>query len=818
MHPFRCAAAVASVLLCLQGCSNADSRRTSHLARAHEFLTAGQPLKARLEFQNALQIKPSDVEVMLDLAGVDETLGDANSAGALYQSIIDLDRGNVRARARLGRLYMLTGALDRALELVQPALVQHPDDPDLLAVRGGVRVRTLDLPGALEDAERALRIAPRNENAIALRASLHQQQGQLPQAIALVEGAITQAPDSADLREILTSLYLAASQTDQAARSLRDLIRLKPDAMHYRYRLAQLYLDSKQVDDALGVLQDAVRAQPDSNEPKLEYAEIMARERGPKAAGQLLLGYLANDARNFDLRLALGELQQREGDVDGAIETFRALARAGWDNPQALQARNRIAALLIKRGIADDALRQIATVLRDNPHDNDALLLRADIELARDDPDAAIGDLRAVIHDKPKAVVVWRALANAETQSGNDALAEESLRQALELAPEDTAVRIELANVLTRARRAPEALTLLEQASRLQPRDGRVREVLIRAYLEQSDLDAAQRAADQLTALMPTHGTGPYLAGLTAQAQGRVADAYAALERALALQPDAADTLAALCRLDVSQAQPRRAIDRLQARLRVAPDDPAMRNLLGEMYSVAKQPASAIEQFRLAIKAEPRWWPPYKSLAGLQLAGGDAAAAIHTYESGVTATAAAPDLVISLGSLYEQKGRIEEAIRLYQDLHQRRPRLDAASNNLAMLLVTYRTDPASLGLARDLTSRFIATGNPTLLDTQGWVLFKRGEVQQALPALEQAARDQPKNVVIRYHLGMAQSNLGLNDQARMNLEAALAGDKPFTGSDEARATLARLTPPATPAEVKPATPAGRRRGAATRGA
>ncbi len=114
------AAALAAVLvcLCLQGCSNADSRRESHLARAREHLASGQVLKARVEFSNALQITPDSIPAKLGLAGVDESLGDPSAAGALYQSVIDADRGNVQARVRLGRLYMLTEALDRSLELV----------------------------------------------------------------------------------------------------------------------------------------------------------------------------------------------------------------------------------------------------------------------------------------------------------------------------------------------------------------------------------------------------------------------------------------------------------------------------------------------------------------------------------------------------------------------------------------------------------------------------------------------------------------------------------------------------------------------------
>jgi Flp pilus assembly protein TadD len=74
----------------------------------------------------------------------------------------------------------------------------------------------------------------------------------------------------------------------------------------------------------------------------------------------------------------------------------------------------------------------------------------------------------------------------------------------------------------------------------------------------------------------------------------------------------------------------------------------------------------------------------------------------------------------------------------------------------------------------------------------GWVRFKRGEYQDALTALERAVERAPDSKVIRFHLGMAQLQLGLRDRARTNLELALTGSDSFQGVDEARVALASL--------------------------
>ena len=49
--------------------------------------------------------------------------------------------------------------------------------------------------------------------------------------------------------------------------------------------------------------------------------------------------------------------------------------------------------------------------------------------------------------------------------------------------------------------------------------------------------------------------------------------------------------------------------------------------------------------------------------------------------------------------------------------------------NLAMLLVTYRTDRPSLARAKELTAPFTNSESGSLLDTSGWVRFKLGETQ-----------------------------------------------------------------------------------------
>ena len=440
----------------------------------------------------------------------------------------------------------------------------------------------------------------------------------------------------------------------------------------------------------------------------------------------------------------------------------------------------------------DEARKLIQEVLAENPRDNDALLLRGNLAMQGNDPAAAIGDLRAVLRDQPDAVPVLRALARAHIANHEPALAEEALQRAVALSPADPEVRVEFAQMLAQAGKTEQALPLIEQTVRDNPTHVLAREMLVRMYMGRSDLAAARVAAEDLKTLAPDKAVGFYLAGLIAQAEKRDADARTSFERALQLQPDAADALAALARLHAASGHAELANAAIEQALVRNPNNFAARNLLGELHLANKEYVPAQQEFTKVIAAAPQWPLGWRNLALAQLADNDRAAALATLEKGVPKTNWDFALVADLAALYERNGEFDKAISTYEDMVAKRRGFEAAENNLAMLLVTYRKDQKSLDRARELTDQFANSPNPALLDTHGWVLYRRGQYAEALAALERANQLAPQALVVRFHLGMAQLKSGQSSQARENLQAALQSKSAFAGADEARAALASI--------------------------
>src|ERR1700734_3455099 len=121
---FSCALLAMAFLVA--GCGGVESRKAKHLEKGQTFLAAGNFEKARVEFRNALQIAPTDSEVRYEVGVVDEKLGNIREAAQFYQGAVYTNPDNVRARAGLGKIYLLSGAPEQALTTVKPGFDKHP--------------------------------------------------------------------------------------------------------------------------------------------------------------------------------------------------------------------------------------------------------------------------------------------------------------------------------------------------------------------------------------------------------------------------------------------------------------------------------------------------------------------------------------------------------------------------------------------------------------------------------------------------------------------------------------------------------------------
>jgi len=78
--------------------------------------------------------------------------------------------------------------------------------------------------------------------------------------------------------------------------------------------------------------------------------------------------------------------------------------------------------------------------------------------------------------------------------------------------------------------------------------------------------------------------------------------------------------------------------------------------------------------------------------------------------------------------------------------------------------------------------------DPSVADTLGWVLYRRGLYGAAITELKRSAEKLPNEAAVRYHLGMAYLRNGDKADAKSELTAALKLGS-FDGEDDAKRTL-----------------------------
>jgi Tfp pilus assembly protein PilF len=230
--------------------------------------------------------------------------------------------------------------------------------------------------------------------------------------------------------------------------------------------------------------------------------------------------------------------------------------------------------------------------------------------------------------------------------------------------------------------------------------------------------------------------------------------------QAVKLDPRSRDLFATLVDLCVRQGKIGDAVSACEERIRRDEKDTLAYNVLAQVYVAKKDRQKAEEAFRGALAANPD--------------------DLETH--------------MLLGRFYIAGEENQKAARVYEAALARKPDFWPAANDLAWLLCDRGTTKADLDKALTLAQKAleIRPGEPVLLDTLGWVQYRKGDLERALPNLEQAQAKLPDHPEINYHLGMAYLSAGKREQARESLRKSLAAKGDFPGKEEAGKALAGI--------------------------
>ena len=275
---------------------------------------------------------------------------------------------------------------------------------------------------------------------------------------------------------------------------------------------------------------------------------------------------------------------------------------------------------------------------------------------------------------------------------------------------------------------------------------------------------------------------------------GRYKEAFAAAEALAVDSPD----LASLARLsyayelqgDLEGALA--AMEQAAASPGLAPENTAyVLALVGQLRRLTGDPEGARAAYDEALKLVPDHAPSLAGLGRLAVGRGDLEEAKTRFER-AAGIVPLPEYVIAHGETLEALGDMAGARDQYELATVLITLFQANGVVVDVDLALFEADHGDPTRALELATAGYAS-SPTIraADATAWALHRLGRDEEAATWSAEALRLGSRDPLLRYHAGAIAAALGRTEEARQDLQAALATDPGFspTGAAEARRLL-----------------------------
>jgi tetratricopeptide (TPR) repeat protein len=765
-------------LVFVAACSrNPQERAQRHYEQGAKLLAQNDPVKAAIEFKNALQQNAEHLEALRGLGQIEESNRNWRGLVPILRKIVDLDQNDIETKLKLARLLLLGNALEDTLKLANAALEINPQHVGALALKAAVLVKLNDDSGAIAEAEKALAIEPGNAEALMVVAATKMSKGDNRGALETLQRAPVGEKPNIGVEFFKIQLLERIGDVNQIEALLRNLVDAYPQEMVFRRQLISVYVAQKRLDEAEKELRAIAAADPSSAELGLNVVRFLNSYRSPAAARQELLARIGAGGQVFPYQIALAEFDFTRGNAKESIALLEKLINSTETSQEnVLAAQIKLAELHVAARKIEEAEKIIAEILRKDSRNTTGLRLRAAIRMERGELDPAIADLRQALNDQPRATEIMIPLAIAYERNGAIELADKQYAEAIRVSGFNARLGLSYVSFLQRRGNAARAEDILSELARRWPNNIHVLAALANVKLQHQDWAGAEEIANSIRRLGNTQEIADQIFGEVLGRQQKFDESIevlqAAYSRSAETSPGTAQPMLALVRAFVRANKPEEAASFLRKELTKNPNNAEALVLLGSVQLMQKQTDEATRSFTLAIERQPKNTVGYRALGNLRIQQKNYDDALKVIHSGLKEQPKSVALRMMLAGAFELKKDYDSAIKEYEALLEDQPNSMIVVNNLASLLSDHRSDAASLDRANSLIAILQKSPVPQFKDTVGWVQYRRGEYRAATTLLEQAATELPNAPLVRYHLGMSYLAVGQTDKAQEQLQQA----------------------------------------------
>jgi tetratricopeptide (TPR) repeat protein len=692
--------------------------------------------------------------------------GQYESAIIEYRNAIAVDARFGSARKRLGEAYARTGNAPGALEEYVRAADLLPDDVDVQLDAGSLLLAARRFDEAIMRADAALKVNPSNAQALVLRGGALAGLTSYDDALETIEDAIQLDPNRGRTYTSLGVVEMARGRADQAEKAFQKAVEVSPNDVQTLLSLGNFYWAARRPHDAERAFLAALKLDP-ANRASNRFMASFTFSTGRRDDAEQYLARLADSSKELADTYALTDYYMIMERPQDAIIRLNALPDSG----AVAAVKLRLARAHASAGDMSKATALVDDVLKANKGDADAQLLKGRLLLQQGQGDAALTSVRAAASTNPSSAEAQFTLGRIYAVRGDSDAAQSAFREVLKINPRAVAAQVELARLQTRAGTVEQSLNTAEEATRNNPDHAAARLELLRSLIASKNVARAERELAELKADFPNMASVYVQESALAVLKNNTSAARSALERAEMLDPDSFEVLTGFVTLDLKLNDFASVKARLENHLQ-RENSAQVLLLAGRAYFAMKDWAAGETALRSAISADPSLVDTYHLLGELYIRQNKLDLALSEFQSLAQHQQKPISALTMSGMILEQQGKTDLAKKHYEDVLALDSHAATAANNLAWLLAEQGSDlNRALELARTATAA--APDAPQVLDTLGWVYYKREEPDLAIPFLTRAAELDPTVSWYHYHAGLAYMKTGDTVRGRAALQRAL---------------------------------------------
>ncbi|MFZ0762247.1 MAG: tetratricopeptide repeat protein [Candidatus Sulfotelmatobacter sp.] len=704
------------------GCTrDPNVRKQKYLESGNRYCAKGKYREAFIEYSNAVQIDPRFAEARYQMGKTCLQLKDYNCAYAQLSRAVELAPNNYAAHADLADLLISARNADGSpnQDYLKQARVhldilreKQPDSPDTHLAWANYDAAQGDLESALEetqkgiaadpsrsdayldlallqlraklpdDAEKsfkkAIALAPKAVNPLLALGGFYQSRNRLPDAEQEFKQAIAVDPTDPAPRADYVRLLMAEGRKQDAEAFLKQTKKDFPDNSEGYRMLGDFYFANGDLDKATAEYGSLYDDHPRDVQVKKNYVQLLILKNRLDEATKLNNELLNASPHDADALVYRGQIQMRQGDADGAVDS---LQRAVKDDSNNAVAHYQLGLAFDMQHNETQAESELRLAVSRRPDFTDAQRALATLELRRGDFDDLAQTAQQIISGAPNSPdgYLLRALAEMNRERFSDA--EQDMNKAAEVAPGSPAPYVQMGNLHQLQKQYAEAIKFYQHALDLDAASTDGLQGMMNTYIAQKQLDQAIAAARAQIAKSPNTSGFYDLLGTALFQKKDFSGADAALHKAIALDKNNSDALLKLAQAQAAEGSVSQALATYQQSIKEHPREISFYILAGMMYESQGNWDQAKAMYEQALNLQPENPLASNNLAYLMLQhGGNVDVALAMAE---TARRGAPDLpqaADTLGWAYFQKGVYHSAIDMFQESLRLSEQQGAADN------------------------------------------------------------------------------------------------------------------------------------------